>query len=123
MLDKDQSIHEESCFSFQIEQIMKDYEPDEATYRKVSAILLDEMRKGLGKDTNATATIKMFPTYVRALPDGSEKGNILALDLGGTNFRVLLIKLDGCKATMENKIFPIPESIMTGTGTQVGIYL
>lgn len=30
-----------------------------------------EMAKGLGRDTNPTATVKMLPTFVRSLPDGS----------------------------------------------------
>lgn len=30
-----------------------------------------EMQKGLGKDTNPTASVKMLPTFVRAIPDGS----------------------------------------------------
>lgn len=34
-----------------------------------------EMQKGLGKDTNPTASVKMLPTFVRAIPDGSgERG-------------------------------------------------
>lgn len=48
-----------------------------------------------------------------------EVGNFLALDLGGTNFRVLLIKLDGGEVTMQSTIYMIPEAIMTGTGAQV----
>uniref|UniRef100_A0ACB8F8H7 Hexokinase hkdc1 n=1 Tax=Sphaerodactylus townsendi TaxID=933632 RepID=A0ACB8F8H7_9SAUR len=30
-----------------------------------------EMVKGLGRDTNPTATLKMLPTFVRSTPDGS----------------------------------------------------
>lgn len=48
-----------------------------------------------------------------------EKGNFLALDLGGTNFRVLLITLDGQKSDMKSKIYAIPQSLMLGTGTQL----
>ncbi|KAK2098533.1 hypothetical protein P7K49_023984 [Saguinus oedipus] len=29
------------------------------------------MEKGLAKDMNPTATVKMLPTFVRAIPDGS----------------------------------------------------
>jgi len=43
----------------------------------------------------------------------------LALDLGGTNFRVLLISLKGSTVEMKNKIYPIAEELMLGTGTQV----
>ena len=48
-----------------------------------------------------------------------ETGDYLALDLGGTNFRVLLISLSGSKVEMKNKIYPIAEELMLGTGTQV----
>lgn len=37
----------------------------------------------------------------------AENGNFLALDLGGTNFRVLLINLNGQEVTMESKIDPV----------------
>lgn len=30
-----------------------------------------ELVKGLGRDTNATASLKMLPTFVRSIPDGS----------------------------------------------------
>ena len=49
----------------------------------------------------------------------SESGKFLALDLGGTNFRVLLIELGEHISHMESKIFAVPQSIMLGTGVQV----
>ncbi len=45
----------------------------------------------------------------------------MALDLGGTNFRVLVIDIDGDSFNMENEIFAIPQSIMVGTGEQVRV--
>lgn len=36
-------------------------------------IMLGEFNKGLGKETNPTAKVKMYPTYVRDVPDGSGK--------------------------------------------------
>lgn len=61
----------------------------------------------------------MLPSYVRAVPNGTETGNFLALDLGGTNFRVLLIELRGHEASMISQIYRVPESVMRGTGTGV----
>lgn len=61
----------------------------------------------------------MLPSYVTAIPNGTERGHYLALDLGGTNFRVLLVTLDGSEAAMRSQIFRVPEEIMTGTGTEV----
>lgn len=49
----------------------------------------------------------------------SERGKFLALDLGGTNFRVLLIELSGDHFEMKSKIFAIPQHIMLGSGEQV----
>jgi hexokinase len=49
-----------------------------------------------------------------------ERGKFLALDLGGTNFRVLLIHLKGeSDFEMQSKIYAIPQSIMIGSGTQL----
>lgn len=51
----------------------------------------------------------------------TEKGKFLALDLGGTNFRVLLVKIRSGRRSvrMYNKIFAIPLEIMQGTGEEV----
>lgn len=50
-----------------------------------------------------------------------ERGKFLALDLGGTNFRVLLIELGENHFEMKSKIFAIPQHIMLGSGEQVMI--
>ncbi len=86
---------------------------------KVMNLMSSEMQHGLEPTTHANADIKMFPTYVRAVPDGTECGEILALDLGGTNFRVLLINLANGEVSVQSKVFLIPQSIMTGTGVQL----
>jgi len=50
----------------------------------------------------------------------SERGKYLALDLGGTNFRVLVVDLLGPGFfEMKNKIYPISEDLMHGHGTAV----
>ncbi|KAK9751485.1 Hexokinase [Popillia japonica] len=75
--------------------------------------------QGLGKKTHDNATVKCFVTYVQDLPTGREKGKFLALDLGGTNFRVLLIELSENHFEMKSKIFAIPQHIMLGSGEQL----
>ncbi|ENN76988.1 hypothetical protein D910_02889 [Dendroctonus ponderosae] len=92
---------------------------DNDTLRKIGAIFLDNIKRGLGKATHADSIVKCFPTYVQDLPDGTETGKFLALDLGGTNFRVLLIELSGEHFEMKSKIFAIPEHIMLGSGEQL----
>uniref|UniRef100_A0A671YHB3 hexokinase n=1 Tax=Sparus aurata TaxID=8175 RepID=A0A671YHB3_SPAAU len=81
-----------------------------------------ELAKGLGRDTNPTAALKMLPTFVRSIPDGSEKGDFIALDLGGSNFRILRVKVSHEKkqtVQMESQIYDTPEDIIHGSGTRL----
>ncbi|MCM8790692.1 MAG: hypothetical protein NC938_03220 [Candidatus Omnitrophica bacterium] len=50
-----------------------------------------EMKRGL---EGRQSSLKMIPTYVDR-PTGREKGKFIALDLGGTNFRLLALELKG----------------------------
>lgn len=97
-------------------EVLNKYKHGDDVYQKIRDILNAEMERGLSKKTNREATVKMFVTYVQSLPDGTETGDYLALDLGGTNFRVLLITLKGSKVDMKNKIYPISQELMTGKG-------
>lgn len=86
---------------------------------RVKEQLLVDIKKGLSKETHPESIVKCFPTYVQDLPNGKEKGKFLALDLGGTNFRVLIIHLGEKHFDMQSKIYAIPESIMLGSGTDL----
>jgi len=73
--------------------------------------------KGLNKDTHKDASVKCFPTYVRDLPSGTEVGKFLALDLGGTNFRVVLVEIGlNEKFEMDSQVFAISKETMQGSG-------
>ncbi|XP_022669594.1 hexokinase-2-like isoform X3 [Varroa jacobsoni] len=102
-----------------VEAITRELELSNDTLEKVMTCLLKELNNGLNKETHAKADVKQYITYVRDVPDGSESGRFLALDLGGTNFRVLLIEIDGDKFKMDNAIYAVPQEIMLGTGTQL----
>ncbi|KAF2005263.1 hypothetical protein P154DRAFT_542901 [Amniculicola lignicola CBS 123094] len=56
------------------------------------AEFIREMDAGLKTEV---ATLSQIPTYVTAVPNGTEKGLYMAVDLGGTNFRVCSIQLHG----------------------------
>uniref|UniRef100_A0A8C1D186 Hexokinase-2 n=1 Tax=Cyprinus carpio carpio TaxID=630221 RepID=A0A8C1D186_CYPCA len=92
------------------------------TLRDIMARFRREMENGLGGDTNPTATVKMLPTFVRSIPDGSEKGDFIALDLGGSNFRILRVKVSHEKkqtVQMESQIYETPEDIIHGSGSRL----
>ncbi|NXM43396.1 HXK2 protein, partial [Gymnorhina tibicen] len=90
-----------------------------ADLEKVQALMRQEMERGLGKSTNATASVRMLPTYVTHTPDGTERGDFLALDLGGTNFRVLVVRVTEQGISMASEIYVIPVAIMQGTGEKL----
>uniref|UniRef100_UPI003AB02106 hexokinase-1-like isoform X6 n=1 Tax=Centroberyx gerrardi TaxID=166262 RepID=UPI003AB02106 len=106
----------------QIEQTLAEFRLSKGQLLEVKKRMRTEIEKGLAKDTHKDATVKMLPTFVRSTPDGTENGDFLALDLGGTNFRVLLVKIrSGKRRTVEmhNKIYAIPIEVMQGTGEEL----
>ncbi|KAF6103625.1 hexokinase 2 [Phyllostomus discolor] len=105
-----------------VDQYLYHMRLSDETLLEISKRFRKEMEKGLGATTHPTASVKMLPTFVRSTPDGTEHGEFLALDLGGTNFRVLRVRVtdNGLqKVEMENQIYAIPEDIMRGSGTQL----
>ena len=67
----------------------------------------------------------MLPTFVYNKPSGNERGSYLALDLGGTNFRVLLVQLNGrnIPAQIKSRVYHIADSLKTGSGEQLFNYI
>ncbi|XP_038993694.1 hexokinase-3-like isoform X1 [Hibiscus syriacus] len=82
--------------------------------RQVVDAMAVEMHAGLASEGGSK--LKMLLTFVDNLPSGSEKGNFYALDLGGTNFRVLRVELGGQRSNLDPDVEqqPIPEQLMTG---------
>ncbi|KAI3902713.1 hypothetical protein MKW92_010518, partial [Papaver armeniacum] len=54
-----------------------------------------EMHAGLDASEGGSSMVKMLNSYIHNLPTGDEHGLFYALDLGGTNFRVLRVQLGG----------------------------
>ena len=53
----------------------------------------------------------------------SEKGDFIALDLGGSSFRILRVQVNHEKSqnvSMESEVYDTPENIVHGSGSQVG---
>ena len=90
------------------------------TFDDIKVIITEfhtEMQKGL---SGYESSLKMIPSFVDR-PKGNEKGKFIALDLGGTNFRVLAVELDG-KGNSEILAvskFAIKKKDMQGTGVQL----
>ncbi|OJD10856.1 hypothetical protein ACJ73_09675 [Blastomyces percursus] len=83
--------------------------PTEEVNRGVKEFIR-QMDEGLEKDG---ATLRQIPSYVTAVPDGTEKGVYLAVDLGGTNFRVCSVRLHGDSTfSISQSKIAIPQELM-----------
>jgi hexokinase len=61
----------------------------------------------------------MLPSHITTLPSGRERGQYLAVDLGGTNMRVALVRLQDNEASVEKlDKSTIPEQVKTGTAKE-----
>ena len=61
----------------------------------------------------------MLPSHITTLPSGRERGQYLAVDFGGTNMRVGLVRLQDNEATVERlDKWTIPETVKIGTARE-----
>ncbi|EEB98209.1 hypothetical protein MPER_02327, partial [Moniliophthora perniciosa FA553] len=66
----------------------------------------------------------MIPSFVTGVPDGTETGTFLALDLGGTNLRVCEVVLNGDKRfTLRQQKYKVSEGFKDGSDLPVLDYL
>ncbi|KFK40349.1 hypothetical protein AALP_AA3G362600 [Arabis alpina] len=100
-------------------EILKVLEEDCATpigkLRQVADAMTVEMHAGLASEGGSK--LKMLISFVDNLPSGHEKGFFYALDLGGTNFRVMRVLLGGKQDRVVKQEFEevsIPPHLMTG---------
>lgn len=88
---------------------------------QIKQVFISEMELALNEQPSS---LQMENTYIPELPDGTEKGLFLALDLGGTNFRVILMELHHLNITREEvKHYHIPDSLRIGCGDKLFDYL
>lgn len=94
------------------------------TLRQIAQAMAAEMQAGLERP--GERRLKMLPTYLECLPTGKERGLYYAVDLGGTNFRVLRVQLEGKEGRIvkqESEEVPIPQEVMTGSSKDLFNFL
>ncbi|KAK2989613.1 hypothetical protein RJ640_027387 [Escallonia rubra] len=88
--------------------------------RQVADAMTVEMHAGLASEGGSK--LKMLISYVDNLPTGNERGWFYALDLGGTNFRVLRVQLGGKEKRVVKQEFDevsIPPHLMVATSHEL----
>ncbi|KAJ5932035.1 hypothetical protein N7516_006524 [Penicillium verrucosum] len=106
----------------QATRIARDFDyPAEKVQRGV-AEYIEQSNEGLTKEGT---TLSQIPTFVTAVPNGTEKGLYLAVDLGGTNFRVCSVLLHGDTtfSLTQSKILIPRELMASGTSKDLFLFL
>ena len=109
----------------EVKNILQPFQLTEEQLRRVMANLNTEMTHGLKVDGDLDNNdLAMFPTYVQHGPSGQEVGEYLVVDLGGSNFRVSHVLIEGRnRLRLNNKIFLIPHSLLLGQGEKLFDYI
>ena len=109
----------------EVKNILQPFQLTEEQLRRVMANLNTEMTHGLKVDGDLDNNdLAMFPTYVHHGPSGQELGEYLVVDLGGSNFRVSHVLIEGRnRLRLNNKIFLIPHSLLLGQGEKLFDYI
>ncbi|KAK1416868.1 hypothetical protein QVD17_25985 [Tagetes erecta] len=118
------SMHS-SIMWFKVEEIYNEFEHKCGIIKlkEVADAMTMEMHAGLACEDGSK--LKMLNTHLNNLPTSDEEGVYYALDLGGTNFRVLRVQLAG-KSGIKSQEFveaSIPPHLMVGTSQALFDYI
>lgn len=92
------------------QRVAAEFEYTSSDVQKGVKEFIRQMDEGLEK---SGTTMSQIPTYVTAVPNGTEKGLYMAVDLGGTNFRVCSIELHGNSTfSLTQSKVAIPKELM-----------
>ncbi|CAE6408389.1 unnamed protein product [Rhizoctonia solani] len=93
----------------------------EEKLKAIEEKFVQDFRLGYSKYGQAMA---MIPTFVTGVPNGSETGTFLAVDLGGTNLRVCEVVLNGDSTfQLRAQKFKVSTELKTGTATALFDYI
>ena len=113
----------DSTKSEELKKVLSGLILDRPTLERVREVFRKEIELGL-KYGLEKSSVQMETTYVTQLLRGTESGKFLALDLGSTNFRVLLISLSGGRILSEEvRHFSVATETRLGPGRELFSFL
>lgn len=114
MATPDIDINESSPF----DQLLKPYVLSLDTVKEIVNRIENAFNRGLSSDNDTFlySPVKMLPTHLCVIPDGSEVGRFFAIDLGGTNLRFLEISVVDGRLKPTSISYEVPAKYQTGTG-------
>ncbi|KAJ7688368.1 hypothetical protein B0H17DRAFT_938338 [Mycena rosella] len=103
------------------DDIHRQFQLSPETLVELTGAFLDEFKVGLG---NYNHPMAMIPSFVTGVPNGTETGTFLALDLGGTNMRVCEVVLKGDTTfTLRQQKYKVSDALKTGEASVLFDYL
>ncbi|KAJ7087206.1 hypothetical protein B0H15DRAFT_931230 [Mycena belliarum] len=103
------------------DDIHRQFQLSPETLVELTGAFLNEFQVGLKEYNHPMA---MIPTFVTGVPDGTETGTFLALDLGGTNLRVCEVVLKGDTTfTIRQQKYKVSDALKTGEASVLFDYL
>ncbi|KAJ6538972.1 hypothetical protein B0H19DRAFT_960128 [Mycena capillaripes] len=103
------------------DDIHRQFQLSPETMVELTGAFLNEFKVGLGEYNHPMA---MIPTFVTGVPDGTETGTFLALDLGGTNMRVCEVTLHGDTTfSLRQQKYKVSDALKTGEASVLFDYL
>jgi hexokinase len=107
-----------------VRNVLKGFTHKKSILKNLQNKLNEEMDLGLALNPSRKSSLIMANTYVTKLPDRSESGDFISLDLGTTNFRVVLSQF---RPQSENvfkvKHYTVPNQYRRGESKNVSNYL
>ncbi|VEL06909.1 unnamed protein product [Protopolystoma xenopodis] len=99
-----------------VRKLMEPFDMNIEAYTRVRDLMSRAMELGLDPNQRQKAAVKMYPSFVTKMPNGT--------DLGGTNYRVILVTLSNKEPPrIEERTYAIPKDKMLGTGEELFDYI
>ncbi|ODQ44198.1 hypothetical protein PICMEDRAFT_74806 [Pichia membranifaciens NRRL Y-2026] len=113
-----------STVKAKVDEITQAFELDKTRLQDLVELFNESADYGLAHTSAGREAMPMIPTFVTSIPTGKEKGVLLAADLGGTNFRVCSVTLNGDHTfdLVQSKSH-IPTDLMTSSSEELFSYL
>ncbi|TFY67589.1 hypothetical protein EVG20_g3881 [Dentipellis fragilis] len=106
-----------------LDDIEEQFDLDEEALTSITTQFLADFNHGLSEYGEAMGD-DVGPTFVQGVPNGTETGTFLALDLGGTNLRVCQVELRGDKTfTLRQQKYKVSEALKTGEAVTLFDYM
>ena len=77
----------------QVESVLNELRLSASRVEELRSLFREELQLGLQREPTRPSAYPMYNTFATRFPNGTEVGDFLGMDIGGTNLRVVYLKL------------------------------